>query len=455
MNVTKKFTPLEKSSVKLTLSIPKEDAQAEYQTLLNDYCKKLQLPGFRKGKVPREVLERKFGESLKGEALSVIIEKAVGEVFDDEELSRQERPLPYSRPELGETPALDFDKDLEFSLVYDVLPAITIGAWKGLTVEAPDAEISDEDIKRELEQLRERNAIVLDRDDDARAQNNDVVTVDYWELGDTGEPLPNGGRSDFAFTLGTGGNLYDFDDEIIGMKKGETKEFVKTYPADPPDVPLAGKTVKMRLTLKSVKEKKLPDLDDEFAQDVDEKFNTLDDLKNSIRERMETRLKQRLKDLKISSLLEKIMESAPVTLPESMVRAELEGRWRSTAKRFGLTVDKAMEMMEASGQSPEALQSEWRPAAARALHSRLIVETLMEQEKIEASDEEVEKELETMAAESNTPLDEFKKYYEEQNAHDYLKEDIRERKFFDILLAENTIKPEKKKKYLDIMGYNG
>jgi len=453
VNVTKKVTPLEKSSVKITLTIPKEDVHAEYQTLVNDYCKKLQLPGFRKGKVPREVLERKYGESLKGEAVSVIIEKAVGQVFDDAELPRGERPLPYSRPELSETPTLDFDNDLEFSLVYDVLPTVSVGNWKGLSVEVPYAEISDEDISRELEEIRERNAVVLDRDDDAAAQINDIVTVDYCELDDAGEPLPDSERDNFAFTLGSGNNAYNFDDDVIGMKKDETKEFAKAYPADLPASPFAGKTIKLRLTLTSIKEKKLPNLDDDLAQDVDEKYNTLDDLKNSIRERLETRLNERLKEIKIHSLLEKIMESAPVTLPESMVNMELASRWRSMARRAGITPEQAVEMMAAGGKDPEAIQNEWRPDAEHALHSRFIVETLMEQEKIEASDEELEKEFEAMAARAKTPIEKIKEYYEKEDAQEYLKDEIRERKFFDILLAENTVKSGKKETFRDIMDF--
>ena len=455
MNVTKKLTPLEKSSVQLTLTIPKEDVSNEYQVLLDDYSKKIQIPGFRKGKVPLDILERKIGESLRGEALSTIIEKAVSEVFDDKELPRNERPLPYSQPKLGDTPTLDFDKDMEFSLVYDVLPEVKIGQWKGLSVEAPEAAISDEDISRELEEIRERNAIVLDRDDASPAQKNDVVTVDYWELDDAGQPEPNGERLDFAFTLGNGTNELDFDDEIIGMKKGETKEITKTYPDDYKETAFAGKTKKFRITVKTLKEKKLPELNDDLAQDVDEKYQTLDDLKKNIRERLEKQLQNRLKELKINKLLEKIMESTPVVLPESMVRVELDGRWRNMAQRFGMTTDKLTQMMAGTDQNLESIQNQWRPNAEKALHSRLIVETLMEQEKIDASDEELDKELAKMAAETNTPLEEYTKYYEEQNAREYLREDVKEQKLFDILLAENTVTPGKTEKYLDIMANNG
>ena len=446
---------MEKSNVKLSLTIPKEDVCNEYRNLLKDYSAKVQIPGFRKGKVPQEILERKFGEGLKSEALGVIIEKAVSEVFDDKSLSRQEKPLPYSQPELGDKPELDFDKDLEFSLVYDVLPIVNIGKWKGLTVEAPDAEISDDDINRELEEIRERNAVVLERDDDAAAQSSDIATVDYWELDDNNEPIPNMEQLNFACTLGTGSYTDNFDNEIIGMKKGETKEFVKSFPADAPNTQFAGQTKKMRLTLKSIKEKQLPNLDDELAQDVDEKYQTLNDLKNSIRKRLETRLAHKLREIKISKLLEKIMETSPVVLPESMVRVELEGRWRNIAKRYGVTIEKIIEMMAASGKTPEDIQNEWRPSAEKALHSRLIIETLIEQEKLTVSDEDAEKEIESMAAEAGMPFEDFNKYYEEQNMMEYLKEEIKERKIFDLLLAENTIKPDKKEKYPDIMRNNG
>ena len=455
MTLTKNITPLEQSNVKLTLTIPKEEIYAEYQELVKDYSKKIQMPGFRKGKVPQEILERKFGNSLKGEVLGKIIEKAVGQVFEDKNLPLYERPLPYSQPKLLDLPTLDFDTNIEFSLVYDVLPKVEIGQWKGLTVEVPYAEISDDDVANELEEVRQRNAIVLDKDDNKAAEKNDVVTVDYWELGENNIPLPHGERLDFAFTLGTGENLYDFDDEIIGMKKGEIKEFTKTYPADPPDVPLAGKTIKMLLSLKELKEKKLPDLDDEFAQDVDEKYHKLDDLKNSIRQRLDKNLKIKLEKLKIIKVLEKIKENTPVTLPESMIQVELKKQWKISAENFGITSDKLVEVMASLGKNQEEIQNEWRPAMEKALHSQVIIDTLIEQENLEVSDEDIERETAVLADEIDTPLEEVKKYHEEQKNRILLQARIKEKKLFALLSAENTFKPGKKEKYLDILPNNG
>jgi len=456
MSVSKEITRLEKSNVKLTLTIPKEEALSQYHDVLKEYAKNAQIPGFRKGKAPQEVLERKFGEALKGEALGKIIEKAVDEVFSDDSLPRDERPLPYSQPLVEEAPKLDLDQDLTFSLVYDVLPPVHVGQWKGLKVEVPEAAITDEDLARELEEVRERNAFVLDRDDDAKAQKGDVVTVSYCEVGEDGEEIPNSRRDDFVFTLGSGTNIYEIDDDIIGMKKDETKEVTKTYPeGDVAEQPLAGKTKKLRITLTALKEKKLPDLDDELAQDVDEKYNTLDDLKNSIRERLEKSLTLRMRDLKINKLLEKIMENTPVTLPESMVRVELEGRLRSLARRFGTDVDGVLRMLAQTGTNPDELEKNWRASAEKSLHSRLIIETIMEEQHIEVTDTDIERELGKIAADTGKPLEDVKKEYGEAQAAEYVRDSIRETKLFELLLTENTIKTGSKANYLDVMGNNG
>jgi trigger factor len=455
VTVSKEITPLEHSSVKLSLTVGKDDVRAEYDGLLGKYSKTIQIPGFRKGKAPKEVLIRKFGEALKGEALGTIIEKTITEVFEDKSLSRAQRPLPYSSPQVQDEPELDLDRDLSFSVVYDVLPAVTIGQWKGLEAEVPKVSVAEEDLKRELEAIRERNAFVLDRNEGAAAEKDNVVTVNYSEIGEDGAVIPGSERQDFVFTLGSGYNIYKFDDEITGMKIGESRDIEKTYPADFADAELAGKTKKIRVTLTALKEKKLPNLDDDLAQDVDEKFKTLDDLKNSIRDRLTKGLERRLRDMKISKILEKIVENTPVDIPESMIRIELESRWRNLARRFNAPVEEVIAMMEKSGKGAEEIQNEWRPDAVKALHSRLIVETLIEEQELAASDEELERELENLAAESGTPLEEAKKYYEQEHMREYLREDIKERKLFDLLLAENTIKPGKKMNYLDIMGNNG
>jgi trigger factor len=456
VTVSKEIERLPKSSVKLSVTIGKEDVRSEYDALLSDYSKTIQIPGFRKGKAPRDVLIRKFGEALKGEALSKIMEKSITEIFQDESLPREDRPLPYSTPEIqGELPVLDLDADLSFSMVYDTVPQISVGKREGLEVEIPDAKVEEEDLNRELELIRERNAIVLDRDDDTPAAAGDVVTVNYSELSDDGEALEGTGREDFVFTLGSGYNIFKFDDEVIGMKKGETRDITKSYPEDFENGELAGKTKRIRVTLTALKEKKLPDLDDDLAQDVDEKFDTLEDLKADVRDRLNKNLKQRLKEITNSALLEKIMEDTPVEVPESMIRIELESRWRNLAQRFGTDWKGMEKLMARTGKDLDTVFGEWRPDVIRALQSRIIVETLIRDLDFEVSDEDLEKEYKTIAKDNNTSVTDIKKLYEEENAKEFLKEELKERKLFELLASKNTIKKGSPKKYLDLIPNNG
>ena len=449
MAINKEIKRLDKSNVSLSVTVPKEDVKAQYNDMLKEYSKNLQIPGFRKGHVPKEVLERKFAEALKGEAMGRIMESTLQDIFKEENLPRADRPLPYSTPELQGEPEFDFDKDLQFTVNYDVLPEVKIGQWKGLKVDYPYAEIDKKDIDKELDEIRERNAIVMDKDDSAAAKKDDVVTIDYEIYEEDGETPSNMQRKDFAFTLGSGTNVFQFDDDIIGMKKDTSKDIQKKFADDFFESSLAGKTRKVKITLTALKEKKLPDLDDDLAQDVDEKFKTLDDLKNSIKDRLEKHLEYKLREKKINELLKKIMENTPVTLPESMIRIEVEGRMRRIAQYYNTGVEQIQQMMNISEKTQE-----WREGAQKALHSRLIIETLMEEQKIEVSDADVDEEFKSIAAANGADIEEVKKHYNEE-ALFYMKEDIREKKITDILLAENTLKQGKKENYLDFVSDNG
>jgi trigger factor len=450
--VTKEITKLEHSNVKLTLSIGKDDVRAEYDALLAEYGKTVQLPGFRKGKVPKDVLVRKFGDVFKEEVVVKIVEKASTQVFEDESFPKEDRPLSYSTPQVQDKGSLDLDKDFRFSMVYDILPKVQVGQWQGLEVEIPDVSIGEEDLNRELEAIRERNAVVQDKNDGEEAVFGDVVTVNYCETDDKGEALGDTKREDFVFTLGSGYNYFKFDDEVKGMKKGETRDFEKTWPADSEEQELAGKTKKLRVTLTALKIKDLPELDDELAQDVDEKFTTLEDLKKDIKDRLNKDLDSRLRAIKINKLLEKIMENTPVEIPESMTRVQLDSQWRGLARRFNTDAEGLYKMMGGDGNKAQAIIDDWKPDTKKALHSRLIVETLIKDLKLEVSEEEADREIESRAAAAGG--EEIRKYYEEEQARENLKEEIKEQKFFERFLVENTIKTGKKEKYLDLISNN-
>lgn len=450
MVVSKEIARIDRSAVRLSLVVSVDDVRAQYDELLASYAKGIQIKGFRKGKVPRDVLERKFGDAIKAETVGRVMEKAVEEVME----SVEEKPLPYSTPSVDKEPELSFDKDLEFSVTYDIFPDVKVGEWKGVEIEVPVASISKEDVDRELEQVRERNAVVLDKDDDAPAAAGDVATVDYAELGEDGSVVAGTQRQGFAFTIGSGMTIFHFDDDVVGMKKGETKEFDKSYPEDFSDKELAGKTKKLRIALTALKEKKLPDLDDDLAQDVSEKYATLADLKKDIEDRLQKNLENRLRELKVNAFLEKVLEKTSIDLPESMVRIELESRWRALARRFNTDTEQLLRIVESNGDSYENLLAQWRPDTEKSLRARLVVDTLGKELGVEVSDEDLEKEYVSMADSMNAELEEVKKHYEDERMKEYLKDDIRERKLFDLILAETKQKKGKKVKYLDLVGNN-
>lgn len=452
MIISKEITNLEHSRVKMMVVVGKDDVNAEYDKILTNYSKNLQIPGFRKGKAPKEVIVRKTGEALKEEVVGHIIEHSMSEIFEDENFPKENLPLAYSQPSLeGKPPRLDLDKDLSYAVVYDVFPRFAIGQWKGLEVDIPDVSIAEEDVNRELEAVRERNAFVLDKAEDAQAVLGDVATTNYSELTESGAVVSGTEREDFVFTIGDGRNVFKFDDDIVGMKKGETRDIVKTYPEDFADKELAGKTKKIRVKVVNLKEKKIPVADDDFAQDVDEKFKTLEDLKNDIKDKLTKRLDERLKEIKINGIIGKILEGAPIDVPESMIRVQLDAQWRNFARQINTPVDKLKEGIEKSPGGLASFEDLWRPEALRTIMAQLVVQTIIKDLKLEIADNEFNDFVEKRAKEYGMSVEEFTDYYKKQDMEDYLKDEIREGKLFDILIAENTVKTGPKEEYLSFI----
>jgi trigger factor len=448
MNLNKQFTKLAKSRVQLDVTIEKAEIAKSYQELLQKYAKTIQIPGFRKGKVPVSVLETKYGEALKGDVAGDIIEKALGEIF--ESANEHERPLPYSQPSMEKAPDFAIDKDLKFTVTYDTFPEVKLGTVEGFKIEVPQVEIGDAEMKEELDAIRDRNAIVVDRNDGDKAAKDNIATVNYSELDEAGNVIPGSERQDFVFTIGTGYNVFKFDDEVTGMKKGETKDITKAYPADFEDKDLAGKTKKIRVTLTALKARNLPELDDELAQDVNEKFKTLADLKADIKKNMEVALGNKLKEIKSNALLEKIVEKNEFELPESMIAAELESRWQMLAQRFRTDMVQLEKLVTSSGQTKAAMLAEWRPEAEKMLKSRVVVELLLKDRAIDVTPEDVEAEFARIAEGAGISADEVKKHYADPRRKEYLIDDIKEQRLYAQLLEKCTLSKGAKTAFADL-----
>lgn len=451
MNLSKKITALENSRVQLDVTIPQADVSQNYQELLAKYAKNVQLPGFRKGKVPLNIFEKKYGEALKGEVAGDLIEKALGEIF--EAANEFERPLPYAQPAMDKAPEFDVEKELSFTVTYDVFPNVKLETVDGFKIEVPQVSIGDAELQEELKAIQERNALVIDCNDGEKAAKDHIATVNYSELDEQGNSIAGTEREDFVFTIGSGQNIYKFDDDLIGMKKGESKDITKNYKQDFEDTELAGKSKKIRLSLTALKARKLPDLDDELAQDVNEKFKTLDDLKKDLSKNMEVALENKIKEIKSNSLLEKIIEKNDFVLPASMVKAELESRWQRMAQQFRTDTEQLERIVSSSGQTKEAMLEEWRKDSEKALKSRVIVELLFKERDITISPDDVEAEYTRIAESSGISVEEIKKHYADMRAKEYLIDDIKEQRLYTQLLEKCTLTKGAKKTFAEIFNY--
>ena len=432
MKLTKEFTNLEKSAVKLSVTVDKADVEQAYNSTISKYVKNAQIPGFRKGHVPASVLEKKYGESLKADTIGEIIDTAVSEIFEKE---TDNRPLPYAQPVLEEMPALDVTKDLKFTLTYDVFPKVSVKDFAGVTVKEPQVTVGDAEIDEEIKAMQERNAMVIEKKDNTVEKDN-IVTIDYVEVGEDGKEIADTKRQDYVFTVGSGENLYKIDDEILGMKKDETKEITKKFKKDYEDTDLAGKTVKLNVTIKAVKVRDLPAIDDDFAQDCNEKYKTLADMKADIKRNMEVAKDRRIRELKNNSLLEQLVKKNPFDIPASMLAAELDGRWNMMAQQFQTTPEQLEKMIVASGQTKETMLKEWTGDSEKMLKSRIIVDALIRERNISVTPEEIEAQYAKIAEEGGMTVEEVKDHYKDARAKEYLIDDAKENKLYDEIYKE-------------------
>ena len=216
MNVTKEIKKTENSSVKLTATISKEDVAAEYKSSIAKYAKNIQIPGFRKGHVPVSVLESKYGDALKSEITGDLIDKALNEILQGDD-AKDIRPLPYAQPRLegDKLPEFDTSKDFTFTVTYDIFPEVKVASFSGITVKEPVVELGDKDLQDELKAIQERNASVIDKKDGDPVAKDNIVTIDYSELDDSGNVIEGSKREGFVFTVGSGENIFYCWDNVI------------------------------------------------------------------------------------------------------------------------------------------------------------------------------------------------------------------------------------------------
>jgi trigger factor len=436
---------LDNSGVRLSVTVDKDAIQKEYDALVQEYCKTVRLDGFRQGKVPPDILIRRFGQMLVGETTERVLKKSLELTLEGVE----QKPIATSIPSIDAGDGLKLGEDFTYKVTYDTYPKIELPQYKGLEYEKLEVQIGEEDLERELKVLQEQNSVVVDKKIPTVA-TGDIVNVDYVQLNEAGVEQASTRRQSFVFEVASGYNPYKFDDELLGMKAGEEKTIVKEFAGDYQIKELAGRKLQLRIKVNTVKEKQLPEVNDELAQDISDKYQNLEDLKKDIRERLAKYAAQRVREHSISQLLEQVNSGATIPLPRSMLEHELADEWRGFLSRVRADEKTVLREVAKEGKSKESVLEEWRPAAEKRLRLQLLVAEMAKRENIEVSEEEMAGRVQADAEARNITFEQAKEMMTKGNLMEYIRFDLKNEKLYDHLLASGKPKKGKTVKFLDL-----
>ena len=406
---------LEHNMAKLTIEVPAEEVEKALQAAYLKERGKISLPGFRKGRVPRQMIEKMYGpEVFYDEAANRMISEAYAKAYDECELEL------VSQPKI-EITQLEKGKEFIFTAEVAVKPEVKLGEYKGLKVDKVSTRVTQKEVDEEIDKERERNARTIDVTDRA-VQDKDQITLDFEGFVD-GVAFEGGKASDYPLTIGSGAFIPGFEDQLIGANIDEEKEINVTFPEEYQAKELAGKAAVFKCTVHSIKAKELPELDDEFVSDVSEKSETVDaykaEVKAKIKERKENEGKQKREDQSV----EQAVANAEMDIPEAMISFQSRQMVDDFARRImqqGMTMEQYFQF---TGLSEEKMMEEFKPEAEKRIRTRLTLEAIVAAENIEVSEERLDEELQKMADSYKMEVDKLKEYMGE-NEKKKMKEDI-------------------------------
>lgn len=406
---------LEHNMAKLTIEVPAEEVEKALQAAYLKERGKISLPGFRKGRVPRQMIEKMYGpEVFYDEAANRMISEAYAKAYDECELEL------VSQPKI-EITQLEKGKEFIFTAEVAVKPEVKLGEYKGLKVDKVSTRVTQKEVDEEIDKERERNARTIDVTDRA-VQDKDQITLDFEGFVD-GVAFEGGKASDYPLTIGSGAFIPGFEDQLIGANIDEEKEINVTFPEEYQAKELAGKAAVFKCTVHSIKAKELLELDDEFVSDVSEKSETVDaykaEVKAKIKERKENEGKQKREDQSV----EQAVANAEMDIPEAMISFQSRQMVDDFARRImqqGMTMEQYFQF---TGLSEEKMMEEFKPEAEKRIRTRLTLEAIVAAENIEVSEERLDEELQKMADSYKMEVDKLKEYMGE-NEKKQMKEDI-------------------------------
>lgn len=424
--MTLQVEKLEKNMAKLTVEVSAERFAECIQTAYKKTKNRFALPGFRKGKAPLNMIEKMYGVEVFYETAA---DEAINETYAE---AMKESALEIvSRPEV-EIVQIEKGKPFIYVATVAVKPEVTLGEYKGVEVEKASEEVTDAEVSAELIRIQDQNSRIITIEDRG-VEDGDQTVIDFKGMID-GAAFEGGEAEDYSLTIGSHSFIDTFEEQLIGKNVGETCEVNVTFPTEYHAKNLAGKPAVFEVTIKEIKHKELPELNDEFASEVSE-FETLDEYKADLKKNLEERKKKEAVTLNEDKVVEAVVANASMDIPEPMLKAQAESMIQENARRMqsqGISLD---QYMQYTGMTMDMLRDQMKPQAERRIKTRLVLEAVAEAEKIEVTEEQMDEELKKMADAYKMEVDKLKEYMGDFEK-EQMKKDLAVQAAVDFLVAE-------------------
>lgn len=415
---------LEHNMAKLTIEVPAEELEKALETAYQKNKNKISVPGFRKGKVPRNMIEKMYGPAI-------FYEDAANELIPD----AYEKALNECEEEIVSAPKIDVTqiekgKDFIFTAEVAVKPEVTLGKYKGIKVDEADLAVTEEEINAQIEKERENSARTISVED-RPVKDGDITTLDFEGFVD-GVAFEGGKGTDYPLTIGSGSFIPGFEEQLIGAELNKEVEVNVTFPEDYHAKDLAGKPATFKCKIKDIKEKELPELDDEFASEVSA-FDTMAEYKEDVKKSLEMKKADAAKIAKEEAVIDAVIEDAKMDIPDAMVETEQRQIIEEFSQRMrmqGLTMEQYMQF---TGLTPQALMEQTKPQALKRIQSRLVLEAVAKAEDLKASEEDYAAEIKDMSEKYQMEEDKIKEMLGEKGKKQ-VEEDLAIRKAVDFLV---------------------
>lgn len=425
-----KTEQVEKNLVKVVFEVSADDFEAAIKKVYAKNAKKYSVPGFRKGKVPRAVIEKYYTEAVfYDDAINLVLPEAYEAAIKEAGLE------PVARPEL-DVDEIKSGEPVVFTALVTTKPEVTLGDYKGIKVAKIEHTVSDEDVDKEIESVQKRNARLVPVEDRA-AENGDIAVIDFEGFTD-GVAFAGGKGEGYELELGSGSFIPGFEDQLVGKKAGEDVEVNVTFPTEYHSAELAGKDAMFKVKIHELKKKELPELDDDFASEVSD-FETLDEYKKSIRERLEKEAENKTKTETENAIIAKVCENATVDIPKAMVDAQIDSMIQDFAQRLQYQGMSLEMYMQYTGSTPEAFREGFREQAEKQTKTMLVLEAVCKAENVDVTDEEVSDKIAEMAKMYGMELDKLTELISDAERAS-IADDVKMSKTVDLLVNNAKIK---------------